>query len=71
MATEAEHFLVGCKSRSLAAPPPPADARATAEEEDGVEGLVCDCFETTRAFFIKLAMNYTCDVFFRTEGVHR
>jgi hypothetical protein len=47
--TAAEHFLMGDKSRNLAATAP-GDARATAEEEDRVEGLVCDGFETTRAF---------------------
>uniref|UniRef100_A0A453LJC0 Uncharacterized protein n=2 Tax=Aegilops tauschii subsp. strangulata TaxID=200361 RepID=A0A453LJC0_AEGTS len=35
--TEAEHFLMGAKSRRLAAPAP-SDARATAEEEDGGGG---------------------------------
>ncbi|XBI86951.1 hypothetical protein VPH35_025093 [Triticum aestivum] len=48
-ATEAEHFLVGGNHAAWRRRPLETHGRRR-RKKTGVEGLVCDCFETTRAF---------------------
>uniref|UniRef100_A0A452ZLV3 Uncharacterized protein n=1 Tax=Aegilops tauschii subsp. strangulata TaxID=200361 RepID=A0A452ZLV3_AEGTS len=65
--TEAEHFLMGAKSRSLAAPAP-SDARATTEEEDGGGGTCLRRFGNYEVFFCKIINELRARHVFRDGG---